>query len=296
MIKYFLKTASGFRRLISNDSIEGLLPVAFLCVTLIPVALAESLPPGQPPATETPASTADATPSATPDSNATTASQPEVQLPAYSATYTASKSGISAELKQTLQPVNGRQWRLHNETSILFFSFEEEAVFTLDERRIKPLTYRYDNSTSSSRSSQLVFDWDKHSVFDQLHSKKPLKLEQATWDKLSVQAQIRLDLMQQGDSFNKKQYTQIDRTKTKTYTVRKLGEETLSTPLGYFQTIKLEERRDGRDKYTLIWLAKNWDYMILRLQRIEEGEVEYQIDLAEATVNGEPIKPGSHSD
>lgn len=284
MSNYYRTLASFFQSLPSRSLWRGLL----LCVLIQTAAQAEPGNSVEPPAQADQHQPAASVMPADPQHAGST--EKNVTLPSYSATYSATKSGISANLKQTLKPINHNQWRLHNETSILFFSFEEEAVFSIQDNRIKPLIYRYDNSTNSSRSSQLAFDWQKQTVFDQLHSKKPLQLQEPAWDKLSVQAQIRLDLLRQGDAYQKEEYQQIDRTKLKRYTITRLKDEVLNTQLGPFDTIKLEERRDGRDKYTLIWLAKNHDYMILRLQRIEDGEVEYQIDLSDATINGKPLK------
>lgn len=211
------------------------------------------------------------------------------ELVPYSAVYTSTQSGITADVTQTLRRQENNHWRLHNNASVLFVGFDEEAIFSVADCNITPLSYEYNNKLSSSRSSQLHFDWDKDVYIDKLHSKSPQPLKQNVWDKLSVQVQMRLDLMAQGDKFTQKRYPQVDRKKIKNYITTKLGEEEIHTDLGTFSTIKLEERREGRDRHTLIWLAKDWDYLLLRLQRIEDGDVNYQIDLKEAVLNGEKV-------
>ncbi len=95
--------------------------------------------------------------------------------------------------------------------------------------------------------------------------------------------------MRHGSDFGERHYQQVDQDRLKHYVATWLGEEQLKTKFGTFNAVKLEDRRPGRDEKTLIWLAKDWDYMVLRLQRVEDGEPEYRVDLKAATLDGKPI-------
>ena len=211
-----------------------------------------------------------------------------IALKPYKAIYSTKIRGISAEMEQTLSQDEKQQWQIRNYASMLFASIEERATFTETNNQLTPLTYHHTNKLSSKRNSELVFDPEQKTVIDRLHSKEPLKLPENSYDKLSFQTQLHLDLMN-SPNFTKETYHLVDRKKFKTYEVTKLGEEVITTPLGDFTAVKLEQRRAGKDKYTLMWLAKDWDYFLLRIVRIDEGEKDYQIDVKSAVIDGKTL-------
>ncbi|ARN72972.1 DUF3108 domain-containing protein [Oceanicoccus sagamiensis] len=210
-------------------------------------------------------------------------------LKPYQAIYGTKLGGISAEMEQTLNKEAAGHWQLRSYASLLFASVEEQASFTEADNQLTPLSYRYNNKLSSKRNSELVFDPKQKTAVDRLHSKKPLTLPDNSYDKLSFQIQLQLDLLKDPE-FSQRTYHLVERKKLKNYQVKLLGEETLNTALGKFSTIKLEQRRPGKDKYTLMWLAKDWNYFLLRVVRIDEGEQEYQIDLKQAELDGRKIQ------
>ncbi|MEE8058758.1 MAG: DUF3108 domain-containing protein [Pseudomonadales bacterium] len=217
------------------------------------------------------------------------------RLTPYHATYTTHFSGITADMEHSLKKLGNDQWLLRNYVSIMFMGFEEKARFVEHSGQLTPQTYQYRNKLSSKRNSTLTFNSDKSSVTDSTHSKTPLQLPAGALDKLSFQVQLRLDLMaqyllDQQEPFAEKTYHLVDRTQYKTYNVKYLGEETIETPAGKFNTLKMERRRSGKDKHTLIWLAKDWDYFVLRIQRMKKGKSSYQVNLKHASINGKTIK------
>ena len=198
---------------------------------------------------------------------------------------------MSADMEQTLTRLGANRWQLRNTLSILWAGFEETAQFVADHGKLIPQSYKYDNRFSRKRNSALTFDWSNSAVTDALHANIPFTLPADALDKLSFQAQLRLDLLRQKDldqhkTLTTNTYHLVDRTKYKTYHVKYLGDERIATPAGTFRSIKIEQRRPGKDKYTLIWLAVDWDYFVLRIQRIEDGKSSYQVDLKQADING----------
>ncbi|MEH6559529.1 MAG: DUF3108 domain-containing protein [Oceanicoccus sp.] len=207
----------------------------------------------------------------------------------YQAVYSGSFAGISAEMKQSLSLTENEQWHLQNSASIAFFGFSEEALFTTNGSVITPQRYKYNNSTSSKRSSDLNFDHDLGTAIDLLHSKAPLSLPEGALDKLSFQTQLRTDLIQAQGNFTEKNYVLVDRTKYKNYTVKKLADVTIETKIGTFEAVKLEQRRSGKESFTLIWTAKNLDHFILRIQRMDGDSSGREVNLQSLTINGKEI-------
>ena len=47
--------------------------------------------------------------------------------------------------------------------------------------------------------------------------------------------------------------------------------------------------RKNHDRVTYAWLAKDWDYLLVRLQQQEDGD-SHTISITKAELNGERIK------
>lgn len=212
-----------------------------------------------------------------------------VSLAPHQAIYTSSAKGISAELKQTLKNLGSDHWQLHNRVSMLLAGFEEQASFSENNGTIVPSKYHYQNQLSRKRDSKLNFNWRNNTVTDSLHGNKPLTVPANALDKLSFQMQLRLDFLNQNTPFNEQSYLLVDKKRLKNYQIKYLGDEIIDTPAGTFNAIKLEQRRPGKDKSTLIWLARDWDYFILRIRRMDKAKTSYQVELKQATIDGRPI-------
>ena len=220
------------------------------------------------------------------------------QLTPYQASYDAEIKGWSATLQRSLSALpgdaNGQpQWQLRNQASIMLAGFEERSRFNFQQGQITPLRYEYDNHLSSKRSKTIQFDWQQQ----QLNTRKGKKSQQLplagkgeVFDQLSYQLQLRLALMA-NPALQQISYTIADTGKFKQYHVKAIGEEWLQTPLGKIKTLKLEQHRSGKDRRTVIWLAPEWQYLIVRLQRFEGGQSEQLIALKEATMAGKKLAP-----
>jgi Protein of unknown function (DUF3108) len=267
-----------------------LILLATLCILSAGYVQAGAKPVTEPPAVEH--SIADVKGAIVERPVAELASKPKLTLQAYTATYSSTVRGIDATMQQSLKKTDTDQWQLHNEIALMFVGFEEQAQFRVTGKKLTPVNYDYSNSFSSKRESSLRFDWENNSVTDIRHSKTPLTIPEGALDKLGFQVQLRLDLLnsENGNTFTEKTYTLVERKKLKHYIVTPLGEELINTSAGKFNAIKLQQRRQGKDKHTLIWLAKDWDYFVLRIQRIEEGKSRFQVDLSQATINGKVVQ------
>lgn len=207
----------------------------------------------------------------------------------YQAVYSSSFSGISAEMQQSLDLLEQGQWRLRNNVSIAFVGFSEEVLFSASSGVITPQRYQYNNAMSSKRSSDLTFNRELGTVTDSLHPANPLLLQDGALDKLSFQAQLRADLISADGNFTEKNYLLVDRTKYKNYTVRKLADVIIGTPIGTLDAVKLEQRRPGKESYTLIWTAPDLDHIILRIQRMDGDSSGQEVNLKSLTINGKKI-------
>jgi hypothetical protein len=195
------------------------------------------------------------------------------QLTPYTATYSSTIKGINAKLTRTLTKNKQGQWHISNKAEALFLSFTEQSTLQINGNVVQPLNYQY-------RGDQIEFQWDKNTaavVHD--NEKLNIELHPGVQDKISYQLQIRLDLMAENGQFTDKHYSMISGTRIKTYDIKKVGEETLATPIGNIDTVKIEISRKGKSRKIYAWMAKDKNYLLVRLQRIAEGKVSYSMDL-----------------
>jgi hypothetical protein len=84
-------------------------------------------------------------------------------------------------------------------------------------------------------------------------------------------------------------YDIVDRKRLKQYRFELLGEELVETPIGKLNTVKLKRlRKEGSPRETIIWLAKDWDFLLTKIHQKENGK-SYEIILSEGELAGKPI-------
>ena len=68
-------------------------------------------------------------------------------------------------------------------------------------------------------------------------------------------------------------YSVMSRGKTKQYDYRVVAEEVLETAIGPLNVVKVEKITEGDDdRQITVWLATDWDYLIVKLQQSQDGD------------------------
>lgn len=208
----------------------------------------------------------------------------------FEATYKARYHGISITAVRSLRTLeDGSQQFIFHADSWLA-SLKEISLFRWDDNNhIKPIRYHYER-TGLGRNREAVLD------FDLANNKVINNVERRPWqmtvpdgvlDKLNYQLQIRADLLSRKPLL---QYEIADGGKLKQYAFEVLGEEVVKTDAGRFNAVKIRRLREAdADRSTTFWMAKDWDYMIVRLQQ-QEDDSTYEIDLHKATLDGVQVK------
>ncbi len=219
--------------------------------------------------------------------------QAAAELPQdFSATYKAKYRGISITAKRSLAQLdNGRQLFTFSADSFIA-DLKETSEFQWNENdHIIPVRYTYERGgLGRDRKAELKFDWQQKKVENNVQNKPwTMPVPDLALDKLSYQLQLRTDLINGKDLSG---YEIADGGKLKVYSFKIIGEEELKTPAGRFDVVKVKRVREQDDeRQTIIWFAKNWNYMVVRLQQ-EEDDKSYEIDLVSATLNGKKVKGG----
>ena len=176
------------------------------------------------------------------------------------------------ELKQ-----QGDSWSLSIKASALIAKISESSLLNYNNGTVQPARYEYHRKVlGSKRDTILQFNWSKGSVLNDT-AKTPWSMDipTGTLDKISYQLQLRLDLISQKKDLV---YQIADGGKLKTYRFKRVGNETIKTKLGEFDTVKIQrDRGEDSKRETYIWLAPELDYLIVKLHQIEKDGKEYSL-------------------
>jgi hypothetical protein len=193
------------------------------------------------------------------------------------------------------QTVNDQQhYTLENSLSLIVLganvgSVTETSEFLWNDSQIVPLHYRFVQSGIGATSEEVFFDWNNSLAISQSDEESwEIALEPGILDKLSFNEQIAQDIADRG--LSEFQYTVIDEDETDEHLYRVSAEEILDTPVGPLNTIKIERVRaaDSRRR-TTVWLAKDWNYLLVRFEQVSGSGTETQLLLESATMAGSAV-------
>lgn len=63
------------------------------------------------------------------------------------------------------------------------------------------------------------------------------------------------------------------------YTFERVGTETVKTPIGRFEAIKLRRVRENSTRNTLIWIAPSLNYSVVKMTQFKDGQEQADLQL-----------------
>lgn len=166
----------------------------------------------------------------------------------------------------------------------------EESQVRWDADHPVPLIYQYRQEGLNTRSRSLVFDHLTHTANFTIDDKQgALVLAGPVYDDLSSYLVIREQL---AAGVKDVKFEVVDKDTIKTYRYQVEEEVILNTALGKFAAVKLVRIRDDNPKRsTEIWLAKDHDYILLKLVQAEPNNHTIRLDITTAVFNGTALAP-----
>lgn len=204
--------------------------------------------------------------------------------------YETSYGMMSARGERKLEALPDGRWKMENHARLFMVDVVEKSTFALQGGRVSSLNYEFINPLSKDRSFTLDFDWSAATATERTQ-KTVVKLEPNVYDKLGYQVQMQMDVCANPDKFGSRDYTVVDRKRLKTYRVEFMRREPQKTESGILDTLHLRQfrpdKRDGKD--TLIWLAADWNCLLVRLDQQDGGDT-ISLKLVKAKVAGVDVK------
>lgn len=164
-------------------------------------------------------------------------------------------------------------------------SVDESSHFARVDGSLVPGAYRYEQTGIKRRDEHIRFDWEKRSAqVSTRDGEQTFRLESGTLDRLSLIAQIRLDVQAaiQADSGQTDfHYPIMEDDGMAMHLYRLDGRETLETPIGRLETVRLERIREpDSSRTTTVWLAPEAGYVMARLLHTEEDDPDTELVLS----------------
>lgn len=207
----------------------------------------------------------------------------------YETTYAATFRGVTIDNRRVLKEEPDQTYLVSGEMSILFVGIREFTRFRVrDARYIQPVEYLYErDGLGDKKDYHIAFDWNAMKV-NSLYKDRPWTREipANTQDMLSQQEQFRLELLCDPQVQEVYEFPITKKKRNTLYRYAPLGEEVLQTPLGKLNTLKFHKVEETPGRETVIWLAKDWDYLIAQLTYQEDDDPAQRVTLKEGTLNG----------
>ena len=207
------------------------------------------------------------------------------QLTDFTATYKVKYLGISVgEITRTLKITPNNNYLLLDnvKSSLPFLNIggKEFSKGTWKKNKIYPKQYKLEGHKKSGKEqTSVTFDWSKkQAYYTHKEQSGTMRITDGTLDKLSCQLALNLVLLQ-----NERQFScsfTSGKNKIGRYYFTVLNEEMLKTDFGTFKTLKIKQQKPNSNKRrTIFWVAKDYDYLLLRIAQYEKDRKKMEVDL-----------------
>lgn len=141
---------------------------------------------------------------------------------------------------------------------------------------LRPHHFEHHRGDDPARRIAADFDWDKHGVTHRYDGKtETAELSPGTQDRISLLYQF-MFVPPRGAGI---ELTMSNGRQLNRYFYQVVGEETLVTPAGRFETVHLSRREGGRRDGVEVWLAKERHYFPVRIvvEEKDGGALEQEL-------------------
>lgn len=208
----------------------------------------------------------------------------------YTAEYKTTARGFNLSVTRKLEADDNNHFILTNGGKMLVVGFHEISVFRVEDEQIRSISYVYQGTGLVSRRQELHFNNEPGKITslykDQWYD---LPHHSSTLDRMNQMEQLRLELLQDPADVGDITLRIADGKRLKDSQLVLIGEETQHTPLGPVTTLHYERLHDDPDRKSDIWLAPQWDYLMVRMVHIEDGD-PVEMMLTGATLDGEVVE------
>jgi hypothetical protein len=213
-------------------------------------------------------------------------------LQPYELEYKAEIEGFNVTTIRSLKVTGDKRYQLAQRSKAFLVSLDEVSDFHINaQQQLITENYSYSRRAAGfSKKYNVEFAKNgKNAEYREKKNHKSIQSDEYLFSLLSYQTEIRRQLLAGNQQALK--FEIIDKDRSRDYTFSYVGEQTISTALGNIQCVKIQRLRSSNksNKHTVIWLAKDWGYSIVKIEHSEDGKLKYHLDLESGKVGGEAI-------
>lgn len=157
----------------------------------------------------------------------------------------------------------------------------ETSQFCLQDGRIVSQQFSYDNDKRDKDSFRLDFDWGEHRVKTLRAGEMTLRdLPEQAYDRFVIREAVRMWVIRNaaGEAPGEAEFVLVNEDRIRSYRFAVIGPETVSTPAGTFETIRVD-RTDNPKRPFHYWFAPSRDYIPVKLEHLKNDKVELRMTL-----------------
>lgn len=172
------------------------------------------------------------------------------------------------------------QFATVSNASVFLFSLtaKEVSTFQIVDGKIRPERYERQREMPLRKNYlHQNFNWQDMTESSKTDKKKwTLELKADTQDIQSHLLLLRRDLAEGKTTFS---YTVSDNGKLRDFSYHIAGKETVTTPMGSYETVKVERDRSETNRQTTTWYAPALNFQPVRVRHIENGSEQADMRL-----------------
>lgn len=196
---------------------------------------------------------------------------------AFQANYTVSKGSMKLGYLNSTLKYAGNRYSYHKYTKatglaalITGIKIIENSDGQFSGDTIKPLTYLFNQSKRGGGKVDKIQFLGNRATGSYKNKPFNLAITPDTQDKASLELSLARDVAK---NKGKLSYPVVGRGEKTQYAFQKIGNETLKTNAGTFNALKVKVVRSTNKRETLFWLAKELDYMPVKVRHREKDDV-----------------------
>jgi len=208
-----------------------------------------------------------------------TVSQAFAALPqTFSALYEVTHSGLTlGEARVDYRQIGSDRYRYSSfirplgvAALIMRSDIKEVSEGMITDAGFRPTHYEYVRSGRKGRTDEIEFDWKEMEILNPVSGEPwQITMPDDVQDRMGSQLQLMFDLAHQEKTLS---YPIADDGRIRHYTLRIVGRETLQTPFGRLEAVKIIRESANSRRNTTFWCAPALNYLPIRIDHRERKD------------------------
>lgn len=155
----------------------------------------------------------------------------------------------------------------------------ERSDFCVVNGVVRSQRFEFKRADKDQDDFTLIFNWKDRVVRSSVGEMRPL--EDGMIDRLAMQIAVQNWVVQRGGVAGPEQFvvSKVEDDRVKTYRFAITGKESVKTPAGVFDTVRVERVGDAK-KNTRFWLAPSRNWLAVKVEQTKGGSEQLKMLLA----------------